>query len=705
MNKMDWSQFENKVADIFKLFGYDVVRDTKINSAQTDAIAVSGNKFKQRILIECKYHESLDKKVGIDEVENFRSRVLTLRVSGKIDQGYLVTNTGFTSNAKESISDAASYVFLTTYIDLIFQLVDVDFYLKNFVEKYEQNSLKKFVDLNVVDIMNLTEISFSLATDLDNSSDFLSNNWIFDDHGALILLNWRQIAIRAGTNLPFHKSVLEDGPVDFLEASLQSDPFERQDFHIHQTLARLRAHLAEIMLSLNVSLTSFLATNKSLFILLGDFGSGKSTSLNHQMYKLAKNKLANLNDSSVPIPLLLSLKNYNKAPDIDALMIHFFNYELGYSNINLPVFKAMNEQGSFVILLDGFDEMAKLVTPAERRLTFIEICKLITNKNKVILSSRPGYFPDNNELSDLLKGYLPKRTNNNPAMHGGIVLPDECSIACLQLMDSVKVLEYVETVFTEDKDTILNILNTKAVRDLATRPVLLNIISQTYEDLKTVPADKISLKTLYDIYTNKWINREEDKGFFRVLIDARQKLTFISLLAIQMFEQENLSLHFSKLDQLIQDHFNIDDQEKVDHFSHDIRTCSFLNRDGNGNYSFIHKSFLEYFVAREFSNFLHPAYKGTFRNKFNSAMWSFVDMDAPEYGKIFSVVSEIARIKSAVVKMQQFEAASSCRDLEKLGYDYLQASWPSFKGIDANNIDLEKKMNKLIEEYKLEGKM
>ena len=47
--------------------------------------------------------------------------------------------------------------------------------------------------------------------------------------------------------------------------------------------------------------------------------------------------------------------------------------------------------------------MARLVTAAERRLTFSEICGLITKRNKVIVAGRPGYFPDLDEMGELLE--------------------------------------------------------------------------------------------------------------------------------------------------------------------------------------------------------------------------------------------------------------------------------------------------------------
>jgi formylglycine-generating enzyme required for sulfatase activity len=48
----------------------------------------------------------------------------------------------------------------------------------------------------------------------------------------------------------------------------------------------------------------------------------------------------------------------------------------------------------------------------------------------------------------------------------------------------------------------------------------------------------------------------------------------------------------------VREHFGLDKADEIDYFAHDIRTCSFLNRDGEGNYRFAHKSFQEFFLAQ-----------------------------------------------------------------------------------------------------------
>jgi hypothetical protein len=67
--------------------------------------------------------------------------------------------------------------------------------------------------------------------------------------------------------------------------------------------------------------------------------------------------------------------------------------------------------------------------------------------------------------------------------------------------------------------------------------------------------------------------------------------------AWQMLLRGSTAVHFSELSGWVKSHFKLDNTESVDHFLHDIRTCSFLTRDDAGHYFFVHRSFMEYFVA------------------------------------------------------------------------------------------------------------
>jgi hypothetical protein len=163
---MTWQEFEKQVAQLFRLLGYQVESDTRLQSAQTDLIAISPRRFKPTLIVECKYHDASDRKVSSDEIENFTARVIKLRSEGVVDQGYLVTNTGFTSFAKGSVLDsiAKNFVFLYTYDALLHRLLDTDFYLSDFVRDYEASgAFERFVDLFVSDPFAIGQLKYDIV--------------------------------------------------------------------------------------------------------------------------------------------------------------------------------------------------------------------------------------------------------------------------------------------------------------------------------------------------------------------------------------------------------------------------------------------------------------------------------------------------------------------------------------------------------------
>ena len=80
------------------------------------------------------------------------------------------------------------------------------------------------------------------------------------------------------------------------------------------------------------------------------------------------------------------------------------------------------------------------------------------------------------------------------------------------------------------------------------------------------------------------------------------KEAFMEELAIEMWLSAGQSIHYSNLKKPIRAYFKeeIISKEDLDCYDHDTRICSFLNRDSKGNYQFIHKSFMEFFVAKKF---------------------------------------------------------------------------------------------------------
>lgn len=514
-SEQDWIWFEEAVAQVFRLRGYLVRRDSLMGGRQTDLLLTSPLESFGQVLVECKFHET-QKKVGVEDVEAFAARATRLRNNGDISAGYLVTNTDFTAPALNLLQTHAEskFILLRTLDQLRNQLIDFTGHLERYIAQYQEDKEDQFYEPLLV----------------------------------------RRVDGRGR------------------------------------------------MLRCDRALENFIASQRSsVFLLTADYGMGKTTSLRHFAYELATRIL---NGESRRIPIYIPLKWYGQSGGAIGLIQRFLQSS-GLSHSSIDSFLAMHGQGQFCLLLDGFDEMARRTTFQTRIETLGDLLEFATPSAKVILSGRPGYFPDDRELRiamrrtnagdtrtrirDAVRGLSSKTKSQSESTsfrHYQLhflrpkqiksFLQRRCGPATAQ-----KIIRYMHRTYN--------------LADLARRPILLEMIGETFRtDARNIatPGD------MYKSYTNIWLEIDEGKGFFRRLITSEDRLAFSIGLAA-MFQRVGISaIHWSELQPLVRNYFNLKEPDDIDHFSGDIRTCTFLNRDDDGYYQFVHQSFQEYFIAR-----------------------------------------------------------------------------------------------------------
>lgn len=331
--------------------------------------------------------------------------------------------------------------------------------------------------------------------------------------------------------------------------------------------------------------------DKNHIILLGDYGTGKSSFLLYLTYILAKSYKDN--PINVPIPVFISLKNFKKIHEIKQLIL-----DVVRNDYNIPISASFNfqhllEDGNMILLLDGFDEMESKSNKDIILYNFIEISKLVTKKSKVILTSRTHYFKTHSQVKDIFNPQydteLLKMIRGNPRF----------KIMELLEFNYNQIIEFLELHTNDYMGMWRKIKSTYNLDDLSKRPILLEMIIRTLPKLMETGQD-INSSKLYEVYTNIWIQRED----WRSVMDPDEKAIFMAELALYMFLNNIQSVHYTELYQIVLNHFKrtIISKDDADIFSTDARTCSFLNRDDSGNYKFIHKSFMEFFVAKQFYN-------------------------------------------------------------------------------------------------------
>lgn len=339
--------------------------------------------------------------------------------------------------------------------------------------------------------------------------------------------------------------------------------------------------------------------DENAFLILGDYGCGKTSFLLNLAYRLSEDFLSGEGEF---IPLFIPLKDYAKSINFDNLFLNLFINKCHMSNISIDAFKMLLKYKKFVILFDGFDEVAKRVNYDVKFEIFNEICRYCIGNTKVIITCRPNYFQEKREYKNLIESahlqFEPNASNNAKF--------EETYIAELKPKQIEQYIEsFEEELAKKDlKPSDLQYLigNTHDLMDLSKRPFLLNIIVQTLPQLvKEFNSEgkgelKINAASLYKRYTEIWLDRENSKG--KTLIRKEDKLHFCIHIAYKLFNNDLLYLHYSEFPKEIKEYFkDLSKMDEIDYFSHDIQSCSFMNSDGMGNFKFIHKSFMEYFVA------------------------------------------------------------------------------------------------------------
>jgi hypothetical protein len=265
------------------------------------------------------------------------------------------------------------------------------------------------------------------------------------------------------------------------------------------------------------------------------------------------------------------------------------------------------QQGVFCVVLDGFDEMAMRVDAQSRTRNLLILQTLSAGRSKVLITGRPGYFPTDREIEDIAKN---EELVNFPFPQQFISrrqIP-RFSLIDVHLFGREEISRYFDKYYSYAKKMgrevheikIKDLSKVYNLMSLAERPVLLSLILETGPKILERSESKFTAGELYRQYTSKWIERELLKGEVRRLIDPQLKLIFMQELAWDMFSRNVFTVNYqNSLPDNIIEYFGTSESQEFDYLDHDIRTCSYIVRDQDGNYTFAHKSFMEYFVAEK----------------------------------------------------------------------------------------------------------
>ena len=325
---------------------------------------------------------------------------------------------------------------------------------------------------------------------------------------------------------------------------------------------------------------------RKLLAVLGDYGIGKTSFC----YKFACDMTG-----SAYVPVVVELKTVMAE---------------GWSEVIQREVRsrAGDSTQSPVLILDGFDELS-LIFDKETILKEIEnLSKTTQEYKKVILTSRTQFFrSEEEEKETLVQKKFPGRGPRS------MTYPRFERIY-VSLFDDEQIKQYLDLCLGKAasekfwNETVEEIFD---IKDLARRPILIELIVNDLDAVQNIEG-KVTPGKIYRAITKGWQEREREEQRLpqSIVIEHEEEripkniILFMEELAYWMFTQEKDRLHFNTLRDAINEYFDNETKKRLglslDNLDYQIRNCSFLSRnEAESYYTFAHRSFIEYFVARK----------------------------------------------------------------------------------------------------------
>ena len=329
--------------------------------------------------------------------------------------------------------------------------------------------------------------------------------------------------------------------------------------------------------------------SKSVLAILGDFGSGKTLFCHKLAYILAKRFKEK--EAKIRIPILIKLGGYSEYSDIRQLIIEVLrrDFELPIENYNQ--FETLLRSGKLLLILDGFDEMSMRANKAKMLDNFKEIISIITENAKIIITSRTHYFHSTSEEKRILM------RRREPEYIESLLAEEleegQTEIVYLKDLSNQDIKRYLYwKLGGEWRDTYTKITSPAFydLIDLAKRPIFLDVIVKTVPDMVFIEQEVTGTK-LYDMYTNWCLKREAATR----KLNQEETIKLAENLAFQMYVSNTPYIQSTEISIKVGEKFILKDPN----MSELLRKCALFKRSGSEQFTFIHKSYLEFFVAKK----------------------------------------------------------------------------------------------------------
>ncbi|KAF9542907.1 hypothetical protein EC957_001423 [Mortierella hygrophila] len=349
----------------------------------------------------------------------------------------------------------------------------------------------------------------------------------------------------------------------------------------------------------------FLTSHRTVLLLLGDSGAGKST-FNLQLERTLWNNYKAFG----PIPLYINL------PTIENPTYDLIEKQLTYHNFTEDQIRELKLHREFILICDGYDE-SQLKINLHTTNQFNQPGQW---KVKVVISCRSQYLG-----ADYRSRFQPQSTDRyarstSDLMVEAVIAPfsrfqiEQYVEEYVKIQSAAPVIVQDRSAWTKD-DYMQTLINVPKLIELVTNPFLLTLsldaLPEVIDPEKNLSTIRITRVQLYDGFVKQWLRVNQarltsspltaaDQEAFDLLVEDDffyHGIEFQKNLAAAIFKQQKRKpvvkyTHLRDSKTWKAEFFHpSDSQIKL------LRESSAINRTGN-LFRFIHKSLLEYFYSR-----------------------------------------------------------------------------------------------------------
>jgi len=399
--------------------------------------------------------------------------------------------------------------------------------------------------------------------------------------------------------------------------------------------------------------TDFLSTwartpdKRQWLILVGEYGTGKTA-----LTKILQRRWleAHVRDPSHPIPFRIELRDFVRQFDGRGLLHHFLDKHR-LAAIPVDYVQSLIRNGRIVLLLDGYDEMAQYMHARERRTCLEALAELSKDGARGLLTTRPNYFSEAEELhvlETLYKGISTSALDISARdkvdherrldhfFDSYFIKRYERSLRDLTIDQTQRLVQKSLPNDKHGQESVLRILNRVsrttdgAKTTLSGKPVIISYLLNVVEGLKGEASSEeyLSEFQVFKMILDKLMLR--DYGRSPVLTPAERR-TFLQRLALVLSVRGLPGLAESDLKSLVAEEMRPklarlpaeNAQQELEILFADLRGSATLTRVDIGvgsQWAFSHNSLREFLVLERVREDLEQSREPTASVKANDAM-------------------------------------------------------------------------------------